>query len=212
MCVCVHACCNRQGREHCDSCSAPQRHAEPDAMGNTTPNNNKASVLSPRRNAPDGISPAPGASSRSARRAGRGGSTPLAPKGNCRARLVPPVSGVPPGTGASWPHGTCPSRPAGAAAHKRPQRVGEPQAQPPLSATPGHVPSASQTPSTRGGLLLSPQLLSASVSAGTLPGTTRVPRARGARPPHSSASPGIPLPQAGDGHRQPPGSGQTQSP
>lgn len=83
---------------------------------------------------------------------------------------------------------------------------------PPCPATPGDVPCASQATSTPGGLLLSPQLLSASTAAETPPGTSCGRSVRGARPPHGSASPGTSLPRAGDGHRQPPGSGQTQRP
>lgn len=49
-------------------------------------------------------------------------------------------------------------------------------------------------PSTQGGLLLSPQILSASTSAGTLPETIPVPRAKGASPQH--------LPPVGRGKAQ----------
>lgn len=47
MCACVHTCCNRQGQERCEFCSLPQKHAEPEATGNTTPNNNKVPLLPP---------------------------------------------------------------------------------------------------------------------------------------------------------------------
>lgn len=161
MCVCVHMCCNRQGQEHCEFCSLPQKHAEPDAKGNTTPNNNKVSVLSIHRNAPAGISPTPSAFSQSTGMAGRDGKRwehPTPPKRGTaepgpslwgavsrRAqRLRVPMGHVPPARRVQLL--TSPRAPAG----KGGQRAGEPQ---PASgpATPGDVPSASQTAGTEGG-------------------------------------------------------------
>lgn len=102
VCVCPRV-LRRQGRERGEFCSRPREHAEPDAMGNATPNNNKASGLSAHRNAPAGISPAPSASSQPAGTAGRDGKgwePPMAPQretaepgqalrgvGSCRAHL-----------------------------------------------------------------------------------------------------------------------------
>lgn len=162
---------------------------------------------------PASISPAPGASSRSSGMAGRGwegvGASHSAPKGNCRARPVPLGSRVPLGTGASWSHGRRPSRPVGAATPK-PRRRGRAEgrgASAPLPSNtrgcprcqPAHQHSGRATPV-------------AFCLLGRCPGPPVCPGRGVPGPPMAVPAPGISLLRAGDGHRQPPGFGQTQSP
>lgn len=151
-------------------------------MGDTTPNNNAACFIHPQkrpgRHPPRSHCPQP--VSRDDRVGWEGLGAPRSlPKGKLRARPVTSGSQrslVAPQDTSLLPSG-CSRLKDPEPSGKGGRRVAEPQ--------PAPLPSLTwDGPSTQGGLLLSPQLLSASASAGTLPGTVRVPRARGASPRH----------------------------
>lgn len=151
-------------------------------MGDTTPNNNAACFIHPQkrpgRHPPRSHCPQP--VSRDDRVGWEGLGAPRSlPKGKLRARPVTSGSQrslVAPQDASLLPSG-CSRLKDPEPSGKGGRRVVEPQ--------PAPLPSLTwDGPSTQGGLLLSPQLLSASPSAGTLPGTVRVPRARGASPRH----------------------------
>lgn len=225
MCACVHACCNRQGQEHCKFSSLPQRHAEPNALGNTTPNNNKASVLSTCRNALTGISPAPSASSWSTRTAGRDGKgwehpTPpqrktaeagqsLRGAGSCWARgLCGPMGDISP---ARWEQLLTSPR----ASHRRGRAEGteaSATACPPAQQHLGMSPVPARTPALGESYSCCLSFCQQARLLGHCPGPPVCPGRGMPGPPMAVPAPGISLLRAGDGHRQPPGFGQTQSP